>query len=208
MKRPATLYMDTAVSSNWMLRITDNDTITTITTSIPYCNAINATDIDQLCHEYDCELMISVQSPGDFRLQAVAQSWCAPDAAEPKRYFEPMTWSQQVHAWRNATFGQSTLDRSYDRAIEELDELHVEMGMDPNDLNIRDAKFFDTDIPYEEKERIADEAADYSIALASFIGDLGCDLAERIANKHRINSTEREWHSNGDGTGYHIKKDK
>lgn len=58
MKRAATLYVDSQISSVWMLRIKDGADTLMVQTSIPYCDAIKAGDIDELCHVYNCELML------------------------------------------------------------------------------------------------------------------------------------------------------
>lgn len=112
------------------------------------------------------------------------------------------TWSMAVARWRAATFGVGPLERSYERALEEFDEMQTELGLIPENSphNAILGNFENID-----RQKVAKEAADFVIALAAFVGDLGFDLATEVAEKHRINSTERTWKSNGDGTGYHVK---
>lgn len=62
MKRAAVLYIDSNVSSVWMLRIKDGDQTLTVETYIPYCDAIKAGDIDELCTLYNCELVLERNS--------------------------------------------------------------------------------------------------------------------------------------------------
>lgn len=112
------------------------------------------------------------------------------------------TWSMAISRWRVATFGVGPLERSYERALEEFDEMQAELGLVPDGAqpNKFIGGFGDID-----RQKVSKEAADFVISLAAFVADLGFDLATEIAEKHRINSTERTWHSRGDGTGYHVK---
>lgn len=109
------------------------------------------------------------------------------------------TWSQKVGEWRRKTFGTGTPERSFQRALEELNEMLGALGL-PS-YGIDNPQLF-TNIDWKH---VGKEAADFCIALAAFLHEQGIDLSNEIDDKHRINSTERQWHSNGDGTGYHIK---
>jgi hypothetical protein len=112
------------------------------------------------------------------------------------------TWSMAISRWRVATFGVGPLERSYERALEEFDEMQTELGLLPKDAPSN--KILGT-FENIDRQKVAKEAADFVIALSAFVADLGFDLATEVAEKHRINSTERTWHSRGDGTGYHVK---
>lgn len=110
------------------------------------------------------------------------------------------TWSQKVGEWRQKTFGTGTPERSFNRALEEFNELLSALGMPKYDWSAKDGLFKDVDW-----KDVAKEGADFCIAFSATLHQQGFDLSNEIDDKHRINSTERQWHSNGDGTGYHIK---
>jgi hypothetical protein len=112
------------------------------------------------------------------------------------------TWSTAIARWRVATFGLGPLERSFERALEEFDEMIDELGCSGPDGTLQPPYKFRPDV---DKKKVAKEAADFVIALSAFVADLGYDLATEVSEKHRINSTERQWFSKGDGTGYHIK---
>ena len=100
------------------------------------------------------------------------------------------TWSQEISAWQLKTFGQALPIRALDRAEDEWIELSNVLCGDQ----------------YNAHEAI-NEAADVVICLAAFVASLGGDLHEAIQAKMKVNEN-RQWHSNGDGTGYHIKETK
>lgn len=101
-----------------------------------------------------------------------------------------MSWSKPIEAWQRATFGEATTQRALDRSSEEWAELTA-----ANDRILQDPS----------NQEIAAEAADVVITLVAFVATLGFDLAEEVERKMAKNRA-RKWHSNGDGTGYHIKE--
>lgn len=113
-----------------------------------------------------------------------------------------LTWSQKVGKWRRETFGVGTPERSFNRALEEFNELLTALGMPKYDWSAKDGLFAASNVDWKHA---AKEAADFCIAVSATLDQQGYDLSGEIDDKHRINSTERQWHSNGDGTGYHIK---
>lgn len=88
--------------------------------------------------------------------------------------------------WQTQTFGPATVDRAFDRADEEFEELFKEMIGDVKDRDYR---------------KMAMEAADVIICLSAFMQ--ACGHWDAVDKKMAINRA-RKWRTNGDGTGYHI----
>lgn len=88
---------------------------------------------------------------------------------------------QSIQDWGHSTFGVPSLGRCVKRAYEEWVELEddVANGRDP--------------------EAVV-EVADVIITLLNIPG-----VPEAIEGKMKINRA-RQWNTNGDGTGYHIKE--
>lgn len=98
----------------------------------------------------------------------------------------PETFSSIID-WQNKTFGPMTVDRGFERATEEYIELIQEIGK-----------------PIEERDyrKMAMEAADVIIVLAGFMA--ACGQWNAVDQKMAINR-QRNWKTNGDGTGYHYR---
>lgn len=95
------------------------------------------------------------------------------------------TWSADVRDWQQETFGVTTLQRAYERCIEELGELS---------RAVRGGKL--------DKAKAAEECADVCIVMCAVCAELGFDLAAQIQAKMAINR-KRKWRLTGDGCGYH-----
>ena len=89
---------------------------------------------------------------------------------------------ETITDWADETFGPVTLDRSLERAKEEIDEFLEEISR----------QTFSVD-------DVLDEAADVIITLARLPG-----IGYRVDAKMKKNRS-RKWRRVGDGTGYHIK---
>lgn len=88
---------------------------------------------------------------------------------------------QSIIDWADETFGPVTVERSIERANEEIEE------------------FLEAQEDLSNIDEVLDEAADVIITLARLPG-----IEHRIEEKMRKNRA-RKWHRVGDGTGYHIK---
>ena len=90
-----------------------------------------------------------------------------------------------VAAWANATFGESTLVRTVERARKEFDELEEAFCRN-----------------YTERE-LALEAADVCIVLYRLIGELYPEAidAKMAINRHRI------WKLDGTGCAQHVEEE-
>lgn len=99
------------------------------------------------------------------------------------------TWSQDIHAWQVATFGEtSTPLAAFTRAWEEWDELEQSLNLDT----------------ISDRAHCAEECADVAIVLCRVASALGFDLADAIEKKMAKNRA-RTWLTPGDGTGQHIE---
>jgi hypothetical protein len=95
------------------------------------------------------------------------------------------TWSQRIEHWKLRVFGQAQPNDAYARFTDELNE-------------------FITACQEGTREQQAEEAADIVITLCGFLSSIGYDLATIVYMKEFINE-RREWVSNGNGTGKHVK---
>lgn len=84
--------------------------------------------------------------------------------------------------WVQTNFGTATLERTIERAVEEMDELteSISLGCD--------------------RETVIEEAADVVIVLCNIPG-----LQDAI-NAKMAKNRARKWKVMGDGTAYHIKE--
>lgn len=96
-----------------------------------------------------------------------------------------VTWSERISAWALRTFGQGSQQALFKRFEQELEELYNA----------------------DTKEKQAEEAADVVITLCNYVKSIGYDLAHVVYMKEFVNN-RREWVSNGDGTGQHVKDSK
>lgn len=87
----------------------------------------------------------------------------------------------KVTAWAQDTFGDATIQRQFERALEEMRELDSALlARLPN-------------------SKIAEEAADVVICLYRIIGRLDPDAIEK---KMKVNRA-RKWKVDGEGCAYH-----
>ena len=93
---------------------------------------------------------------------------------------------ESIAHWQYNTFGMGPVRQVFFRALEEIGELAKVIRDNPSD-----------------EKQIATETADVIITLTGIL--LTCQRLSAVDEKMAINR-EREWRSNGDGTGYHIKR--
>lgn len=92
-----------------------------------------------------------------------------------------------IYQWAVTTFGKARDEfQIWRRAKAEFDELMRAI------------------ISRKPPEKIVEEIADVVIVLCQIAERLGLSLAEAIDRKMAINR-EREWRTNGDGTGQHVE---
>ena len=92
-----------------------------------------------------------------------------------------------IYQWARETFGEPRSNfQIYNRAREEFRELGDVLIAGSND------------------PKAVEEIADVVIVLSQIAERLGLDLGEAIDRKMAINR-EREWVTNGDGTGQHVE---
>lgn len=92
------------------------------------------------------------------------------------------SWSERIVSWCTDTFGLSTPESAYRRFEDECKEFILE----------------------RDPRKKAEEAGDLVITLATYIKRLGFELSDVVDMKMFINE-RRDWVSNGDGTGQHVK---
>lgn len=101
-----------------------------------------------------------------------------------------------IYQWAVETFGEAKSElHIYGRAKDEFQELEMAL-IDGVQL---------PDYTFRNPERIVEEIADVVIVLSQIAERLGLDLGEAIDRKMAINR-EREWRTNGDGTGQHVEE--
>jgi len=98
------------------------------------------------------------------------------------------TWSQDIHEWQVATFGETTTpERAFERTSQEWDELLLTLHE-----------------PGAAASDIAEECADVAIVLCRVVSALGLDLADAIEKKMAKNRA-RKWPAPGEGPSQHIE---
>lgn len=100
-----------------------------------------------------------------------------------------LSWSQRIVDWQIRTFGRvPNASVAYARMKEEWLELEAEIQGS------------------QDTGKLIKETCDVVICACGFVAALGADLHTEATEKMRVNELEREWVSNGDGTGQHVRR--
>lgn len=123
--------------------------------------------------------------------------------------------SQSIAAWQLATFGEATPRVTVLRAMDEMIEL-LELVFAPqkesgsahyiNQIKMcvrRLARVYGTE-PAFDAAKASEEVADIGIVLSPLHVLAGTDAPIAIDRK-MVKNRARQWHTNGDGTGQHVK---
>lgn len=120
---------------------------------------------------------------------------------------------QSVGEWAEETFpgGQAGHPRNAIRLIEEVGEFARAYGLTMNEVWLAIAKGFPSDMKLydrrpESPEKVAKEMADMDIVM-DVVAHRDNINRQREKNEKMGINRGREWHQNGDGTGYHIKRE-